>query len=166
MRIAPVQINGWTIYAHPLFLDQVQRLVGRLEQARKRDPAGFKRLRAAKLLSAILKIAFEIIPQDPSRTVYRQGDTLGPDHRHWLRVKFLPQYRLFFRYQGGDARIIILAWVNDDKSLRAFGSKTDAYAVFAKMLAAGHPPDSWEALKSASTDEKVQERLAGTLKNL
>ncbi len=166
MRLVPVQINGWTMYAHPLFLDQVEQLVHQVEAARKRDPAGYKSKRAAKFLSAILKIAFEILPEDPSRSAYRQGDTLGPQHRHWLRVKFFQQYRLFFRYRSGDARMIILAWVNDDKTLRAYGSKTDAYAVFSKMLAAGNPPDNWEALRTLVMEKEAQQRLATAFKNL
>ncbi len=37
----------------------------------------------------------------------------------------------------------MLAWVNDEKTKRAYGSRTDAYAVFARMLKNGHPPDDW-----------------------
>ena len=49
-------------------------------------------------MAATANLAFEVIPQDPSRTEYRQGNTLGADHRHWFRAKFVQQYRLFFRY--------------------------------------------------------------------
>ena len=65
-----------------------------------------------------LKVAFEDIPGDPSRDIYRQGGTLGDDYKHWFRAKFLQQFRLFFRYQqSADTKIIILAWVNDDLTL-------------------------------------------------
>ncbi len=37
-------------------------------------------------------------------------------------------------------------WVNDDKSKRAYGSDTDAYEVFKKMLKSGNPPDNWQSL--------------------
>ena len=66
MSEAPLEINGWSIYAHPPFLDQLERLVGEVEKARERDPAGYKKKRAAKLLAAIMKVAFENIPGDPS----------------------------------------------------------------------------------------------------
>lgn len=83
----------------------------------------------------MLKVAFEDIPADPTRDAYRQGDTLGGGYKHWFRVKFLQQFRLFFRYQrSSDGGTIILAWVNDDNMLRAYESDTDAYAVFRKML--------------------------------
>jgi toxin YhaV len=40
--------------------------------------------------------------------------------------------------------------VNDENSLRTYGAKTDAYAVFAAMLATGNPPDDWHALLAAA----------------
>jgi len=35
--------------------------------------------------------------------------------------------------------------VNDEKNKRAYGSKTNAYRVFEKMLNSGHPPDDWDS---------------------
>jgi toxin YhaV len=113
-------INGWTVYAHPLFLDQLEAIIVSVENARKKDPNGYKKKRAAKLLAAVLKVAFEDIPSDPTRDNYRQGGTLGEEYKHWFRAKFLQQFRLFFRYQQTEgAKIIVLAWVNDDSTLRA-----------------------------------------------
>jgi toxin YhaV len=147
----PIEINGWTIYAHPLFLDQLEALVDAVEKARKKDPKNYKKKRAAKLLAAVLKVAFDDIPSDPTRDVYRQGDTLGPNYKHWFRAKFLQQLRLFFRYQQtATSKVIVLAWVNDDDTLRTYGSATDAYAVFQKMLKRGNPPDNWNQLVSAA----------------
>ena len=40
--------------------------------------------------------------------------------------------------------MIVLGWVNDTKTKRAYGSKSDAYPVFQAMVASGHPPDHWE----------------------
>jgi toxin YhaV len=122
-------INGWTVYAHPLFLDQLEAIIVSVENARKKDPKGYKKKRAAKLLSAVLKVAFEDIPSDPTRYNYRQGGTLGEEYKHWFRAKFLQQFRLFFRYQQTEgAKIIVLAWVNDDSTLRAsLARRTCAY---------------------------------------
>ena len=153
-------INSWTIYAHPLFLDQLDTLTRAVERARQKDPKTYKTKRAAKLLAAVLKVAFEDIPGDPTRDVYRQGDTLGPEYKHWFRAKFLQQFRLFFRYQQtGGAKIIVLAWVNDEGTLRAYESATDAYAMFRKMLKRGNPPDTWEALLVAASDRATKARL-------
>ena len=41
---------------------------------------------------------------------------------------------------------IVYAWVNDENTLRKAGSRTDPYAVFARRLDEGNPPDSWEDL--------------------
>jgi toxin YhaV len=142
---APLVVNGWTVFAHPLFLAQLEALTRQVEGLKQKDPAGFTKKNATKRLAAIAKLAFEVIPQDPSRAEYRQGSTLGEDHRHWFRAKFFQQYRLFFRYHAS-SKVIVFAWVNDDDTKRAFESSDDAYRVFKKMLKSGHPPDSWDHL--------------------
>ena len=154
------EINGWTIFAHPLFLDQLEAMIGTVEKARKKDPRGYKRKRAAKLLAAVLKVAFEDIPSDPTRDTYRQGGTLGEEYRHWFRAKFLQQFRLFFRYhQSTETKVIVLAWVNDDTTLRAYESSSDAYAVFRKMLNRGNLPDSWSDLLATASADWAKRRL-------
>ncbi|WP_166293526.1 type II toxin-antitoxin system YhaV family toxin [Bradyrhizobium sp. 2S1] len=156
-----LEINGWTIYAHPLFLDQLEAMVGAVEKARKKDPQGYKKKRATKLLAAVLKVAFEDIPSDPTHDTYRQGGTLGDAYKHWFRAKFLQQFRLFFRYQqSADANVIVLAWVNDDTTLRAYESADDAYAVFRRMLNRGNPPDSWPDLLAEVSADSAKQRLA------
>lgn len=156
-----LEINGWTIYAHPLFLDQLEAMIEAVEKSRKKDPTKYKKKRGAKLLAAVLKVAFEDIPGDPTRDVYRQGTTLGADYKHWFRAKFLQQFRLFFRYQqSADANIIVLAWVNDDSTLRAYESANDAYAVFRKMLDHGNPPDTWNDLLTAASSGESKRRLS------
>ena len=144
-RPAGVVVNGWTLFAHPLFLDQLETLAQEVEALRRRDPAGYTRRNATKRLAAIYRLVFDIIPQDPGRPEYRQGNALGAEHKHWFRAKFYQQYRLFFRYQA-KARVIIYAWVNDEDSRRAYGNATDAYRVFEKMLRSGNPPDTWDQL--------------------
>jgi toxin YhaV len=102
-------------------------------------------------------LALEKIPQDPANPAYRHGGTLGEDRRHWFRAKTgNGRYRLFYRFQSS-ARIIVLVWVNDEGSLRTYGSRTDAYAVFAGMLDQGNPPDSWDSLIAAAREPDTQE---------
>lgn len=142
---APLVIHGWTVLAHPMFLAQLEALAAQVEVLRSKDPAGYAGKNASKRLAAILKLAFDVIPQDPARAEYRQGNTLGSGRRHWFRAKFFQQYRLFFRYHAR-SRVIVYAWVNDGSSLRAYESDDDAYRVFRRMLEGGHPPDDWDAL--------------------
>ena len=147
IKPAPLAVNGWTVFAHPLFLRQLESLTRQVETLKKKDPVGYARKNASKRLAAILKLAFEVIPQDPARPEFRQGGTLGSEFKHWFRAKFFQQYRLFFRYHA-QSRVIVLAWVNDDATLRAYESDDDAYRVFRKMLDSGHPPDDWDSLLS------------------
>ena len=56
--------------------------------------------------------------------------------------------------------MIAFVWVNDEDSLRSRGSKSDAYAVFKKMLDSGNPPDSWETLKAQCKGLDEIEELA------
>ena len=97
-------VNGWAIFAHPLFLDQLELLAQQVEAFRQTDPAGFVKKNATKRLAAIAKLAFEVIPQDPTRAEYRQGNTLGEDHRHWFRAKFstIPTFFPAPRPEQGD----------------------------------------------------------------
>jgi toxin YhaV len=156
-------INGWTIYAHPLFLDQLEILIAEVESLRAKDPKGYGSKNASKRLAAITRLMLQDIPQDPSRREVQHGSTLGAAHRHWRRAKFFQQVRLFFRFHTR-SRLIVLGWVNDTDTKRAYGSKTDAYWVFQSMLASGHPPDDWDELlqESAQAAGRLQQ-LTGRL---
>jgi toxin YhaV len=152
-------VNGWTLVAHPLFLDQLDALIEAVEAARARDPKGYKSSPKAKLLAMLRTIVLDRIPQDPTSSRYRQGSTLGADYKHWFRDKFGGgRFRLFFRFDT-KTRLIIYAWVNDENSLRTYGSSSDAYAVFASMLAGGNPPNDWASLLASSTTPAAVSRL-------
>lgn len=140
-----VVVNGWTIYAHPLFLDQVETLIAQVEALKEKDPTGYVKKNATKRLAAITKLAFEVIPQDPTRPEYRQGNTLGDANKHWFRAKFFQQYRLFFRFHA-PSKIIVFAWCNDENTKRAYESDDDAYRTFRKMLENGNPPNTFDEL--------------------
>ena len=148
----PLVINEWTIFAHDLFLLQVEALLTQVANLRLKYPQDYRQKNATKRLVAIAKLAFDVIPQDPTLPVYRQGSTLGDNYKHWFRAKFFQQYRLFFRYHQ-ESRIIVYAWVNDDDTKRAYDSNTDAYLVFKKMLDRGDPPNSWDELLAAVKGE-------------
>lgn len=141
--------HGWTVLAHPLFLAQLTALTQQVQSLKDKDPTGYTKKNAFKRLAAIQKLAFDVIPQDPTRVEFRQGNALGEAHKHWFRAKFFQQYRLFFRYHAS-AKVIVLVWVNDEDTKRAYESPDDAYRVFRKMLESGHPPDDWSELMKQS----------------
>jgi toxin YhaV len=144
-KSAPLVVNGWALFEHPLFAAQVDSLAAEVDALRRADGLGWRKKNASKRLAAIVKLAFDTLPQDPARAEYRQGSALGPAHPHWMRAEFFQQYRLFFRYHAA-SRVIVYAWVNDTSTLRAYESADDACRTFRRMLESGHPPDGWEAL--------------------
>jgi len=144
-----VIVNGWTLLFGPAISDKLHALRVACDRARVADPDNFRSNANAKLLSALNRLLFEVIPADPTRPEYRQGNTLGPEYRHWFRAKFMGRFRLFFRYDSG-SKIIVYAWVNDETTLRKAGGKHDPYEVFRRMLKAGNPPNDWAALVKVS----------------
>lgn len=159
---APLVIHGWTVFAHPLFLVQIEVLIQQVAPLNQKDPAGYVKKNASKRLAAITRLAFDIIPQDPARSEYRQGGVLGDDHKHWFRAKFFQQYRLFFRYHA-PSKVIVFAWVNDEDTKRAYKNSDDAYRVFRKMLETGHRPDDWNQLlaEARAEGQRLQHFAAG-----
>ncbi|MDO1496533.1 type II toxin-antitoxin system YhaV family toxin [Pseudomonas putida] len=141
-----MQRHGWTLLFHDCVIEQMQKLY---VAAQQNDPIGFASNANVKLFRALSQLVLEIVPGEPARDEYRQGNTLGPEYRHWRRAKIGRRFRLFFRYDSR-AKVIVYAWVNDEQTLRASGSKSDPYAVFEKMLGRGNPPDDWDALVTAS----------------
>lgn len=147
MSGAPLVVNGWTLFAHPIFLDQLGAQTAQVEALRRKDPTGYVKKNATQRLAAIAKLAFDVIPQDPTRPEYRQA-------------RFFQQYRLFFRYHA-QAKVIVYAWVNDEDTKRAYDSADDAYRVFRRMLDGGRPPSDWgQLLAEARAESERLRRLA------
>jgi toxin YhaV len=144
-------VNGWRLFAHPLFEQQLRRLVENVESLAAKNPSRYREEPAAKLLATIHRYVREIIPRDPNAGEFRQGNTLGADNRHWFRAKFHERYRLFFRFSSRE-KAIVYAWVNDEKTLRKSGARTEPYAVFRSMLEAGDPPRTMEQLLAQSRE--------------
>jgi toxin YhaV len=144
-----MQANGWTLYFHSLFRQQLEDLTARVESLEAKDPNGYKEQPATKLLATINRYIREIIPRDPNAPEFRQGNTLGEDNRHWFRAKFHERYRLFYRFSSKE-KVIVYAWVNDEGTLRKAGSKTDPYTVFRTMLKSGNPPGTMAELLAVS----------------
>jgi toxin YhaV len=113
-----LQRHGWRLAGHPLLLDQLDRLIAAAERARQSDPAGWQGNANVKLLATLRDLMLEGVPHDPLGTEFRQGNTLGPAHRHWFRAKFgANRFRLFFRADSA-SRVVVYAWVNDRDTLR------------------------------------------------
>jgi toxin YhaV len=136
---------GWTLVADVHFMERYEALRLATEKERERLGGGEPSNLEAKLLFAVNELVFKKIPADQINKNFILGNTLGPYFRAWRRAKFFQQYRLFFRFHSGK-KIIIYSWFNDESTLRAYGSKTDAYKEFAKMLESGKPPTDFDDL--------------------
>ena len=141
-----MQRNGWRLLFHKDLTEQLRRLIRARNRAQRRTGNA-----NAKLLDALARVMLKTIPDDPSRREYRQGKTLGARYRHWCRAKIGQRFRLFFRYDSR-SKVIVYVWANDQQTLRAAGSRRDPYAVFARMLERGDPPDEWDDLVNTSEE--------------
>ena len=79
---APLVVHGWSIYAHPIFLDQLDALIREVEARKTRNPTNWQKKNCAKRLAAIFKLVTKTIPTDPGTPQFRQGETLGNNQRH------------------------------------------------------------------------------------
>jgi toxin YhaV len=148
--------HGWRLVAHPLLLDQLDRLVAAAEREDIRGPN-------RKLLAHVLDLLLEMIPQNPGATAYRHGGALDGAGKEWFRGKTGGgRYRIFYRFSSLE-RLIVYAWINDKESLRTRKSRTDVYTVFAKMLRQGNPPATWQELVEMPTDPAAIDRLNETI---
>ena len=144
-----MQRHGWTLLFHDCIVEQLANLNAAVDRAARSDPEGFDNNATVKLFRGLSRLILDVVPGDPSRDEYRQGNTMGPSYRHWRRAKLGQRFRLFFRYDS-KSKLIVFAWVNDEQTLRSAGGKSDPYAVFQKMLRRGNPPDDWAVLVRSS----------------
>jgi len=127
-----MQRHGWTLLFHDCVVEQLRKLHAVVKRAEQKDPKGFESNTNVKLFRALSQLILEVVPGDPSRDEYRQGNTLGRNHRHWRRAKIGRRFRLLFRYDS-KAKVIVFAWVNDEQTLRSSGSKSDPYAALPQV---------------------------------
>lgn len=119
-----MQQHGWTLLFHDNLIEQMMKLRAAVLCAQDNDPEGFGSNANVKFFRALVQLIQDVVPSDPARDEYRQGNTMGPAYRHWRRAKPGRRYRLFFRYDS-KAKVIVYAWVNDEQTLRSSGSKSD-----------------------------------------
>ncbi|MGO4403553.1 type II toxin-antitoxin system YhaV family toxin [Bosea sp. RAF48] len=59
-------INGWTILAHPLVLDQWEKLIAAVEAQKANRPDDYQKSADAKLHAALVKLVTETVPAGPT----------------------------------------------------------------------------------------------------
>jgi toxin YhaV len=138
----PLNVQGWTILFYQDFRVQWEDLTERAIKLKSRlAPEDFVRHPEVKLLKAIDSGIRDKIALDPFASHFALRKPLQKYGR--LKKMGLPQrYRLFFR-AFDDQKVIIILWLGFP---RKEGDRQDCYAAFARMVANGKLPESYEAL--------------------
>lgn len=140
----------WTLYWHHCFKTTFLNLLVRVHQQMKEDPDDFDQHPSYKFYQSIKSTIGDRILPNPNGSEFRLGKTLrAKNMTHWRRAKHgLPnRYRLFFQFNSVE-KGILLAWINDDNTLRKTGSKTDVYTVFKYMVNKGDIPNFYNDCKA------------------
>lgn len=137
----------WEVHYGHLFLASFRALRCELEILKQKNPDKLMGHPKVKLYRCLVKVLQEI-KNDPKQPQYHLGNTLGVEHRDWKRAKNgLPsRYRLFFKYFSSPEYDIFIAWLNDEKTLRKEGAKSDCYKVFQQLLEGQKIPSNQDDL--------------------
>jgi toxin YhaV len=153
-------VNGWSLFYLRLFADILNRLERNVAELADQDPVAYVHHERAKLLKSVYDSIEKDVPSNPDDPKFRLGKTLGDRFTDWRRVKhgLPPRYRLFFKFTSA-RRKIVYAWLNDERTLRKKGARTDVYEAFKRMLRRGSVPDTVEELlRSAVPPEQRTSR--------
>jgi len=147
----------WKKFWHPNFKNHYLDVLKIAENLAKKDPNNFYNHPHYKFFESVTDCIENRIFINPEKSDFRLGKTLGKDYKAWRRAKKgLPQrYRLFFKFSS-QGSVIVLAWLNDEKSIRKSGSKNDVYEVFKKLLTSGRIPNSFNDLLKSSKEYKLK----------
>lgn len=149
-----MEINGWSLYGHVIFIDDVNALLEDVEARVRANARAAAASQAYALLKCVMTSVRVRVPANPDHPEFRLGKTIGRGNTHWRRVKKgMPnRYRLFFQFLSKAPKSITYAWFNDETTLRKAGDKSDCYAVFKAHMAAGRIPNDYAQLKAGAVE--------------
>lgn len=147
----------WNKFWHSCFENHYLQLLNIVEDLIIKDPDNFYNHPHYKFFESVTDCIENRIFIDPENKEFLLGNTLGKKNRNWRRAKNgMPQrYRLFFKFSSTKSEII-LAWLNDGKSIRKAGSKNDVYEEFKRLLASGKIPNTYNELIKSSSKFKLR----------
>jgi len=123
--------NNYILKAHNLYYTRIKEIRERVVVLKSRLPKNeFIKHDLVKFAKRLREADKNTIPSDPAHPDYRLSGELKKFKRY---KKGLRRYRLFFCYSDSPP-IIVYLYLNDDRTLRKEGSKTDAYEVFKKLV--------------------------------
>lgn len=141
----------WKILFFKAFRKRLEQLKDDVKTISIKDPQNYKHHKKTKFLAAVYYLIFTDIKSNPHDPKFLLGNYLGKEYRMWKRAKnSLPaRHRLFFRFNTTE-KAIVIAWLNDEFTLRKEGASTDVYFIFRKMLVSKQIPTEWFSLKKQS----------------
>lgn len=135
------RMNKYLLRSHILFAQRVADLKEQVKKLRKKLPdKEYAEHPLIKFAFRIRKASEKIIPENPDHPEYRLQGNLRKYRRYKQGLK---RYRLFFCFSS-QPRIILYLYLNDEKSLRKEGDKSDPYQKFTKFVNRGrvsHDPE-------------------------
>src|SRR5487761_1396886 len=146
-RLKPINdtrtFNGWHILFNEPFTTRYGDLSARVRDLKRSLTAEeYGRHPDVKLFSALYRIVYEIVPENPDHADFRLRGDLKKFRR--VKGKGLPRrYRLFFMYMES-AKAIIFLYVNDERSMRKQGDDDDPYERFAVLVRLGRVSADFE----------------------
>lgn len=126
--------NNYLLKIHELFYQRTVDLTDEIIKLKQK--LSFEELTqhpVFKLAYRVYNAALDIIPADPNHPDYRLEGNLRKYRRY---KRGLERYRLFFGFSS-QPKIILYLYLNDEKTLRKAGSKSDPYEQFKKFVNQG-----------------------------
>ncbi len=75
-RFDMLMINEWTVLAHPLFLNQWEKLIEAVDALKAKKSEDYQKSIDAKPLAALIWLVTVTVPSDPTAAIYRQDSPL------------------------------------------------------------------------------------------
>jgi toxin YhaV len=149
--------HGWTVLFSEPFLSAYGDLSAKTRKLKHElSEEEYERHPDVKLFLTVRELTRDIIPSDPHHAGYRLHGDLSKFRR--TKGRGLPgRYRLFWVFSE-QLKVIIFLYLNDSRSLRKEGDRSDPYRVFSGMVSRGEIGTDfeenyrrWQTVRRSST---------------
>jgi toxin YhaV len=149
--------HGWTVLFSEPFLSAYGDLSAKARKLKNELPEEeYEQHPDVKLFLTVRELTRDIIPSDPHQAGYRLHGDLSKFRR--IKGRGLPgRYRLFWVFSE-QLKVIIFLYLNDSRSLRKEGDRSDPYRVFSGMVGRGEIGTDfeenyrrWQTVRRSST---------------
>lgn len=143
-----MKVNNWELLCFHLFRKALLYLAKDVERLKRTQPRRYKLKANFKLFEAVCNCIYNIIPFEEHKEQFALKDDLKGLYRI-KRNLYDDRYRLFFKPEFQKKELIYI-WLNDKKTLRKDGSKTDPYKKVSKDVNNGTIPINFDEIRAQS----------------